>query len=317
MDIRQLKLFAGVAESGSFSRAAAILSVAQPVLSRQIKSLEQELGVELLYRNGRGIVLTEAGKLLEQYARSIFDTMARAEGDIAALRTSPKGQIIIGMPPSVGSVLTVPLVRSFRRDFPLIAMRVMEGFSGHVLEWLMTGKIDVAVLYNAPGVSNLISEPLLQDELFLLGADNDPGRLPPGPVLASRLSSLPMIMPSRPHGLRLLVDQILGAAHIKVNVELEVEAMPSTLNLVEQGFGYTILSYSSCHQLVRSGRIKLWRIVEPQLTRQLLLATSTQRPTTTATRALADMVRSQVRELLTRGAWIPPQAVLSHPARAS
>ncbi len=243
--------------------------------------------------------------------------MARAEGDIAALRTIPKGQIIIGMPPSVGSVLTVPLVRSFRRDFPLIAMRVMEGFSGHVLEWLMTGKIDVAVLYNAPGVSNLISEPLLQDELFLLGADTDPERLPPGPVLASRLSALPMIMPSRPHGLRLLVDQILGAAHIKVNVELEVEAMPSTLNLVEQGFGYTVLSYSSCHQLVRSGRIKLWRIVEPQLTRQLLLATSTQRPTTTATRALADMVRSQVRELLTRGAWIPPQAVLSHPACAS
>jgi LysR family nitrogen assimilation transcriptional regulator len=307
MDIRQLKLFSAVAEFGSFSRAAVALSIGQPVLSRQIKALESELGVELLYRNGRGIVLTEAGKLLEDYSRGILEQVDRATTEIAALRSNPRGTIVIGMPPSVGVVLTAPLVQRFREKFPLIAMRVIEGFSGHVLEWLVNGRIDVAVLYNAPRMSHLLSEPLLEDELFLLGAMNDPSKLPDGPVEASQLAELPMILPSRPHGLRLVVDQILASAGITPRIDLEVEAMPSTLNLVEKGFGYTILSYSSVHHLVTAGRIRYWRIANPALSRELILATSSQRPTTVAIRALADIVRREVRDLRRQGLWEPPR----------
>lgn len=303
MDLKQLKMFSTVSQFGSFSRAAAILCVAQPVLSRHIKALETELGVELLYRNGRGIVLTEAGKLLDGYARGVLETVSRAKTEVMALRSSPRGRIMIGMPPSVGFVLTVPLVESFRRQFPLISLRIAEGFSGHVLEWLLTGKIDVAVLYNAPSMSNLLSEPLLEDELFLLGPADDPAGLPDGPVQASLLAELPMILAARPHGLRMLVDEVMGAAGIVPNVELEIEANPSTLSLVERGGGYTILSYSSVHHLVEAGRIRCWRIVEPCLTRQLILATSRQRPTTVATRALADTVRATVREQVRRGLW--------------
>jgi LysR family nitrogen assimilation transcriptional regulator len=305
MDLRQLKLFSAVAEFGSFSRAAVGISIAQPVLSRQIKALETELGVRLLYRNGRGIVLTEAGKLLDQYARGILESASRAQSEIAALRSNPRGNVVIGMPPSAGVVLTEPLVRQFRQTYPSISMRVIEGFSGHVLEWLVTGRIDVAVLYNAPRTANVVSEPLLQDELFLLGAANDPADLPPGPVRAKQLASLPMILPSGPHGLRLVVDQVFGKAGIRLNPELEIDAMPSTLNLVEKGLGYTILSYSSVHHLVKAGRIKTWSIVEPQLTRKLILATSSQRPATVATRALTDMVRAQARELVRQGSWHP------------
>ncbi len=163
MDIKQLRLFSAVAECGGLSRAAVVLSIAQPALSRHIKALETELGVQLLYRNGRGIVLTEAGKLLDRYSKEILESAARARSEIATLQSSPRGSVIIAMPPSVGAVLTVPLVEQFRAKYPDISMRVMEGFSGHVLEWLLTGKIDVAVLYNAPRMSNVLSEPLLAD----------------------------------------------------------------------------------------------------------------------------------------------------------
>ncbi len=303
MDFKQLKAFATLAEFGSFSRAAAVLSVAQPVLSRQIKTLEQELGIELFYRNGRGIVLTEAGKLLHGYSGGVLDTVARATSEVMALRASPRGTIAIGMPPSVGAVLTVPLVQTFRAEFPLISMRVVEGFSGHLLEWLATGKIDVAVLYNAPRTSNLRAEPLLQEELLLLGAVSDPAGLPDEPVPARRLPELPMIIPSRPHGLRLVVDALLGEAAIDMNVILEVDAMPSTLGLVEAGVGYTLLSYGPARHLIEAGRLKSWSIVDPMLTRQLILATSSQRPTTSATRSLAAMVRLQVHDLVRRGLW--------------
>lgn len=304
-DLRQLQLFTAVAEFGSLSRAAVALSVSQPVISRQIKALEEELGVELLYRNGRGIVLTEAGKLLENYASAILEQASRATTEIAALRSNPRGTIVIGMPPSVGVVLTPPLVENFRKAFPHINMRVVEGFSGHLLEWLVMGKIDVAVLYNAPRMNNLLAEPLLRDELFLLGAKQDRCSLGNGPIDASMLAKLPMILPARPHGLRLLVDQVLGGAGIEPQIDLEVEAMPSTLRLVQSGIGYTILSYSSVHHLVAEGRIRYWRIRNPSLERELLLATSTQRPTTPAIRALASQIRAEVKALKKLGVWDP------------
>ncbi len=302
-DLKQLQLFTAVAEFGSFSRAAVALSISQPVISRQIKALEEELGVSLLYRNGRGIVLTEAGTLLKNYASAILEQASRATTELAALRSNPRGTIVIGMPPSVGVVLTTPLVCNFRQAFPQISMRVVEGFSGHLLEWLVMGKIDVAVLYNAPRMNNLLAEPLLSDELFLLGAKDDPCSLEPGTIEAPMLAKLPMILPARPHGLRLLLDQVLGAAGIEPRIDLEVEAMPSTLRLVESGIGYTVLSYSSVHHLVAEGRINYWRIRNPSIERELLLATSSQRPMTTAIRALTGHIREQVKALRKQGVW--------------
>lgn len=305
LDLRQLQFFSAVAEFGSFSRAAVALSVGQPVISRQIKMLETELGTALLYRNGRGIVLTEAGKLLKDYANAILEQASRATTEIAALSSNPRGTIVIGLPPSVGVVLTSRLVQNFRAAFPFVALRVVEGFSGHLLEWLVMGKIDVAILYNAPRMNNLLCEPLLRDELYLLGPANDSAKLGPGPVPASAVAELPMILSARPHGLRLLLDQIFSSAGIQPRIELEVDSVPSTLGLVERGVGYTILSYSSVHDLVTQERIKYWRIEKPVIRRELLLATSSQRPTTTAIRALTAQIRSEVKELQKQGLWEP------------
>ena len=205
MDIKQMKMFAAVCEFGTFSRAAVFLAMSQPLLSRQIKALEAELQVNLFYRNGRGIVLTEAGTLLHQYSKGIIESVSRATAEVSAMRSTPTGRVAIGLPPSVGFVLSVPLVQRFREAFPLVSLRVAEGFSGHVLEWLSAGHIDVAVLYNAPRTSNLMSEPVLQDELFLLGAVNDPSRIAADEVEATRLATLPLILPSRPQ---------IGRAHV-------------------------------------------------------------------------------------------------------
>ena len=311
MELRQLEYFIAIAESSSFSRAAVRLSVAQPVLSRQVKALEQELGAELYARTGRGIILTEAGKLFEQHARGVLETTAGARSAISALGATPTGRVVIGMPPSVGAVLTATLVRQFRSEFPKVSLGVMEGFSGHVLEWLTTGRIDVAVLYNAPRSNTLVSAPLLTDELFLLGPVSDPAGAGSGPVRAARLANIPLILPSRPHGLRLLVDDSLSRIGISPNVQVEIDAMPSTLSLVESGVGYTVLSYSCVHQLISAGRIRSWSIVEPTMTRSLVVATSSLRPITKAAKALVAMVSEQVNGLVKEGRWAPPRAGLT------
>ena len=305
MELRQLEYFIAIAETGAFSRAAIRLSVAQPILSRQIKALEQELGAELYYRTGRGIVLSEAGKVLEQHARGVLETTAGAKRAIHSMGSVPSGRVVIGLPPSVGAVLTAPIVRQFRAEFPKISLGVMEGFSGHVLEWLTTGRIDVAVLYNAPRTSALVTDPLLTDELFLLGPVSDPAGAGSGDLAAARLADIPLILPSRPHGLRVLVDDFLAGIGVTPNVQVEIDAMPSTLSLVESGIGYTILSYSSAHHLLEAGHIRKWPIVQPTMTRSLVVATSTQRPVTKAARALVGFVRKQVDTLVAEGRWAP------------
>ena len=302
MELKQLTYFLGVAECGSFSKAAVRLSAAQPILSRQIRLLESELGVELLYRNGRGVVLSEAGKLLETYAQSVVGLVNQAQTEIASLREEPRGRVAIAMPPSIGWVLSGPLVLRCREAFPNILLHLAEGFSGHVAEWLSTGKIDIGIVYQAPRLSTLATEPLLSDELILLGPVSDPAGIGGDSVATAMLAKIPMILPARPHGLRVLIDAELGKLGVEARIEFEVDAMPSTLSLVEGGVGYTVLSEGAVSDLLKAGRIRRWTLTDPSIRRELLLATSTQRPMSVATRLLARLIRDEVQDIMRRSA---------------
>ncbi len=295
MTLKQLSYFLSVADVGSLSKAAVLMSVAQPVISRQIKRLEAELGVELFYRNGRGTVLSEEGKRLVVHARSAMDSLQQARSEIAATRSTPRGTVVIAMPPSIGWVLTTALVRRCRTEYPDIHLHMMEGFSGHVAEWLSTGRIDIGIVYDAPRRPTLAAEPLFADELVLLGPTSDPANVGDMPVAAARLGEIPLILPAQPHGLRVLVDEVLAKLGVPPKIELEVEAMTATLSLVEQGAGYTILSETAAQHLLGTGRIRSWPIVDPVIPRQLVLATSTQRPMSVATRVVSRMLREQAR----------------------
>lgn len=308
MELDQLKAFLTVAESGTFSRAAIRLTTTQPVLSRKVKLLEDELGTELFHRTGRGVVLSEGGKLLEQYARGMLDTAASAKTAIQALGASPVGQVTIGLPPSIGTVIAVQLVQEFRRAFPSVTLKVMEGYSGHVLEWLATGRLDVAVLYDSPGLkgNTLSTDPILTDELFLIGSAKDPARVGNGPVRAARLAEIPLVLPSRPHGIRLLVDDAMARTGAAPNVQLEIDAMHTALALCESGQGYMVLSYSSVRDLVVSKRLRIWRIVDPTITRSLVITNTTQRPSTKPVRALTRMFKELIESHMRDGLWAAP-----------
>lgn len=308
MEFDHLKAFLAVAQSGTFSRAAIRLATTQPVLSRKVKVLEDELGTELFHRTGRGVVLSEAGKLLEQYAHDIMHTADGARQAIQALGASPVGQVTCAMPPSLATLLAVGLVREFRQAFPNVFLKVMEGHSGHVLDWLTSGRLDVAVVYDTPGLKGtaMCTDPILRDELYLIGSPRDPARVGSGPVHASRLAEIPLVLPSRPHGIRVLVDDTLARIGARPNVQLEMDAMHSLLALVEDGLGYALLSYASVMDLVLARRLRIWRIVEPTISRSLVLAVGTQRPSTRPVRALTRIFREQVEAHVRNDRWTPP-----------
>jgi LysR family transcriptional regulator, nitrogen assimilation regulatory protein len=292
MDLKQLRYLQAVAEQGSFSKAAMILSVAQPVLSRQIKALEEEMSVALFYRNGRGAKLTGAGAVLAEHASQILAMATQAAAEVRALRDVPGGSISVGLPPTVGPYIAAPLLRQFTAKFPAVSLSTMEGFSGILLEWLCTGRIDIAVLYNAPQTSSLLVEPVLEEELFLFGAISDPENIAGPFVSGERLKSIPLIVPGHRHG---LIDAGFADLGGDLKVSIEVESLNSILALVEDGAGYTILPYRCCSSLVEAGRLRFWPIMQPRLIRKLGVATSSQSVMTNVMRATTKILRDQIR----------------------
>ncbi len=182
MDLRQLRYFLTIVEQGSFSRAAAVLNVAQPALSIHLRKMEDALGTPLLIRRPQGVVPTEAGDLLALRARRILSEMARTEDEIRSLHSDPAGEVRLGFPATVSSILSVPLISAARDRYPRIRINIAEAMSGFVSEWLMDGRIDMAILYNDIGQKGLRSDLLLKEDLVMLTPAGDP--MPRSGILA-------------------------------------------------------------------------------------------------------------------------------------
>lgn len=302
MELKQLRFFVHVAELGSFSRAAVFLSVAQPALSRHIRRLESELGAELFYRNGRGVELTAAGDRLLHHAKAIVDQTRQARSELAALKEQPTGVTVLGVPPTVGQFLPAPLVRIFRSRYPSVVLRIVEVYSAHVHEWLSSGRIDVGLAYDLPRPNRaLLTEHLWDENLCLVSPGNGAGVRPDFPF--SRLSEMPLMLPGRPHGLRLLIDNAAAQHDVELKIELEVDSVTTTKELVQGGMGHTILPLAAVHKEVELGRMSARRLTAPPLTRTVLLATTARRPHSMAVESLVTAIRSVVMEFASHGNW--------------
>ena len=242
MDLRQLEYFVRVAELGSFTRAAMALDVAQPALSRQVRLLEVELRQNLLARNGRGAVPTEAGQLLLEHARGILHQVERAREDLSRLRGGLAGRVTLGLPPSVARVLAVPLLHALREQLPQARLAITEALTASMQEQLASGRLDIAVLYNAQPTPGLELEFLASEQLLLVRRAADFAG-PASPAVRLReLSGLPLVIPSRPNAIRMHVEAQLAAAGCQPEVALEIDGVAAILDLVEGGAGCAILS---------------------------------------------------------------------------
>lgn len=305
MDLKRLRYFVCVAELGSFTLAARNLGIAQPALSRHIRQLEAECGSPLLRRNGRGAELSDVGRILLEHGRSLLEQIDRLEASLKAAKGAPVGAVNVGMPPSVCMILVEPLFHRVRREFPGVRLHISEAFSGDVREWLVGGRIDVGVLYSPGRTANLVGQHLLVEDLFLCCAPSAENAGRPQVTLADAVKS-PLILPGRPHGLRILVDSICADEAIEADVVLELDSMATIKTLVRQGDGATILPFCGVYREVGEGSIVARRIVSPSLTRTLIVAETVRRPKTPATTAVVKCLREEVRRLVDAGMWTGP-----------
>ena len=282
MDFKQLQTFVQVAELGSFTRAANVLRTAQPALSRQVRALEVELRQPLFDRNGRGVTLTPAGQRLLAHGRGILNQIERAKQDLEEQRGAATGLLSLGLPPSVGRTLTAPLVELFRERFPRATLTMVEGLSTYTLEWLAQGRIDCAVVYNAAPAPAFELLPVLEEKLYLVSARSGSpnGRLVGRPVTPADVARHELVIPSRPHAIRMRVETALAEAGLKARVGLEIESVPAILDLVQRHPLHAVLSINAIAGSGLAERFRARPIVAGRvpLAATLWIATSAQRP---------------------------------------
>ncbi len=288
MDLKQLEYFVRVAELGSFTRAATALGVAQPALSRQVRLLEVELRQNLLVRNGRGATPTDAGKLLLAHGRGILHQVERAREELGRVRGALAGRVAIGLPTSVAKVMTVPLTREFRQRLPDASLSISEGLSASMLEGLLTGRLDLAVLYNATPSPDIELTPLVEEDLYLMQPPGTPA--PPDGVTLRELSALPLVIPSRPNAIRMLVETELANIGCRPHIALEIDGVSAILDLVADGAGNAVLSRNAARTSAHADTLVLSRVHSPRLRTRLSVAISAQRPTTLTQQAMRELI---------------------------
>jgi LysR family nitrogen assimilation transcriptional regulator len=295
MNLKQLEYFVSVAELGSFSKAAVVLDIAQPALSRQVRALEADLRETLLLRNGRGVTLTQAGQRLFEHSVAILQQVAQAREDMAASRDEPVGRITIGLPPTIARQITLPLIDGFKRQLPKARLAVVEGLSTHITEWITSGRVDLCLLYNPQATPELEITPLLEERLYLVQAASGEHRPATQGLPLSQLGRYPLVVPERAHVIRRLIETQATLVGLKLNIAWEVSSIAAIIDLVCAGYGHAVLTASAVAASGRADELAVRPLTEPPLASVLCLATSSHKRSTPltrqATQLLVDLVR--------------------------
>src|ERR1700722_3207750 len=264
VDFRKLKSFVKVVDAGSVSRAAGLLRTAQPALSQQIAALESHFKHKLLLRSNHGIVPTEAGLILYRHAQLLLKQIEQAQIDIDQSTKALAGRVSIGLATySASSTLSLPILKEMAALHPKIVVHINDSF-GHVLsELIMTGKMDMAMIYGSGPIKGVKLQPLFREELYLASRAEPAAKKPTDePLQLSALADVKLLLPSQGHFLRRLIDESLARARVTPNVASEIESVSALGAAVTEGLGSAILPASVASASSFAG-VEVRRLVRP------------------------------------------------------
>lgn len=302
MELSQLRTLIHVAELGSLSKAADRLHIAQPALSRQIRLLEDELGVRLFDRHGRGMIVTDQGQDVLRHAVRVMSELEEIRATVSDEDAPLRGHVAIGMPPTVADILSEPLVSAFRSSHPDATLRIVSAYSGYLLDWLQRSEIDAAILYDPRSARTLRVQPLLEEVLFLIG--------PPGtglsqevPVEFRELEKVDLLLPSHGHGLRAILEKCAGEAGFALRVPVEADSYSTLKSLVRKGHGSTVLPLAPIHSDLADGQLSAAPLKNPVPVRKLIMSYPTDRPVPRLARFAGQVIASNVTRMVLEGVW--------------
>ena len=299
VDLKRLQYFLMVADYRSFSRASSVIGIAQPALGRQAQRLEDDCGVRLFYRHGRGVTLTPEGELFAERVRPLLRQLAEAADGLGAAEQPLSGAITLGLTPTVMSLIGLPLLQRIRAIAPGIRLNFLTGYSGYVHEWMVDGRLDIAILHDARRSQHIAVDPLAVARLFLVSHPDlaQQSGLPDGGDLPlRRLQGLPLALPSASHGLRRTIDQAAGKAKLDLDIQYELDTLALMKDVAMAGIAHTVLAMPAVASEVKAGRLSAVALAAPELATRLMITTSLNRPLTRAGKAVLGQIKPVLRE---------------------
>src|SRR5690554_6770592 len=300
MELRQLRYFVAACEAGSLLKASGRLHVAQPALGQQITALEQELGARLLERSSRGVTPTEAGKVFLEHARVVLADAERARLAVRESATVPRGEVELGLTTTVALAATMPILSACRDQLPGVKLKIVEAYSGFLRERLLSGRLDLALLYDDVQETGLSKFPLLDDQLVLV---SEPLSDLPHEISMAGLAGLPLVLPGRKHGLRRIIEDACALQGLELNVVAEIESLSSVKRATEAGIGHTILPLGAVAEEAKQGRLQTTEITSRQMARRVVCTINTTRPSSVARDAVIQLILRVIRDMVESGAW--------------
>jgi len=296
MDMRRLYSFVRVVDAGSITRAADLLHIAQPALSQQMTALESLFGQQLLSRSKQGVEPTEAGRVLYRHARVILRQLEQAQADVEVVGRELAGGVSVGLAPySTVNALAFPLLSAVRARYPRVLLHINENFGGVLSEALMTGRMDMALLYESGPIRGVDFERLVTEELVVVAPDGIdlPARADDAVTMAD-LADVPLLLPGPTHTIRRVVDQAFSQASSAANVVGEVESVPLMARAVRGGLGATVLPRSVARRMIGGSELHQ-RHLTPALEVQVSLGTASGQTLSRAAEAVRELLREVLR----------------------
>lgn len=300
MDLRQLYYFLAVAETQNVSRAATRVWISQPALSRQLQLLEQELNVTLFERKARGVVLTEAGLLLQQRATAVLKDITSIKETLSAHAAEPVGTVTLGVPSALRSLLTARVACRFAELCPKALLRIHESTSRAIRDGVASGDTDVAIFSTEEPSHPFTAIPLVSESLVAIGAPTDDLSMS-RPISVKRLCRSPLILTTYPNSLRQIVDRAVSKAGISCRVSMEVDMSALMIDLATQGLGYAVLPACAAIAPLSSGLISAAPIKDLDIS--WIAAHSKERALSIAGQALLRIITTEARRLALEGDW--------------
>jgi len=303
-DLHKWRAFVAIGELGSLTRAALFLDSNQSLLSRQLNALERECGARLFNRTGRGVELSEVGQRLFPQVKALLSDAEKLENDIRGEAREPTGRVTLGLLPSIAQPLVGRLFTEIRKRHPAVSLKVLEGSSGQVEEWLADARVDIAVLYRYGPSLPEMEQSLAVVDSYLIGAAGDKTTAA-AEVGFGALHELPFILPSVPNGLRTALDAMARQQRITLAPVIEADSLPLQKSLVATERLYTVLPIHAVWNEVAEGRLQASKIIDPPFQRTVAMATSKSKGPARAVSAVASQIVDIVDDMARAGMWRP------------
>lgn len=251
MDLRSLKYVSTAIRLQSISKAAAELYIAQPALSRQIRLLEEELGVPLLVRHRRGVTPTSEGIKVMEAASQLQRLAHELREEVGSTAAEPRGKIRFGFPGGPGGLLLGQVIAEFIRKFPDVTFSLREGMTTDLSEALLADRLDIALMIYDSKIDGMQRKPLFAEDIWLLG-ETSIWPFQTSSLSIQQLEGLPLIHAT---GLGLLLDKLAGKHKLRFRSAIEGDTRTAALAVVEAGLGFILMPASAVPRYTDKGRV--------------------------------------------------------------